>query len=52
MRFVPLIVFVEGSREVAYREWAESADYQEIAKDRMAGSTALVLLVKGIPVPA
>jgi uncharacterized protein (DUF1330 family) len=34
--------------EAAFWEWAESPDYLEIAKDRKAGSTAVVLLVKGI----
>jgi len=37
--------------EAAYREWAESPDYQEIVKDRKAGSTAVVLLVKGFASP-
>jgi uncharacterized protein (DUF1330 family) len=35
--------------EAAFREWAESPEYLEIAKDRKAGSTATVLLVKGLP---
>jgi uncharacterized protein (DUF1330 family) len=34
--------------ENAFQEWAESAEYLEIAKDRKAGSEAVVLLVKGI----
>lgn len=34
--------------EASFHEWAESPDYQEIAKDRKAGSTAVILLVKGI----
>jgi uncharacterized protein (DUF1330 family) len=46
------VVLLSFPDEAAYREWAESADYQEIAKDRKAGSTAIVLLVKGIPGPA
>jgi uncharacterized protein (DUF1330 family) len=32
----------------AFREWAESPEYQEIAKERRAGSSAVILLVKGI----
>jgi uncharacterized protein (DUF1330 family) len=35
--------------EAAFSEWADSPEYQEIAKDRKAGSTAVVLLVRGIP---
>jgi uncharacterized protein (DUF1330 family) len=30
------------------RSWADSADYREIAKDRRAGSTAVVLSVSGL----
>jgi uncharacterized protein (DUF1330 family) len=37
--------------ETTFREWFESPDYQEIAKDRKAGSTAVVLLVKGLAAP-
>ena len=33
---------------LSFREWAESPEYQEISKDRKAGSEAVVLLVKGI----
>lgn len=42
------LVLLSFPDETAFREWAESPDYQEIAKDRKAGSTAVVLLVKGI----
>jgi uncharacterized protein (DUF1330 family) len=42
------VVVLSFPDEPAFREWAESADYQEIAKDRKAGSTAVVLLVKGL----
>jgi uncharacterized protein (DUF1330 family) len=38
--------------EVAFWEFWNSAEYQEIAKDRKAGATAVVLLVKGITLPA
>jgi uncharacterized protein (DUF1330 family) len=34
--------------EPAFWEWSNSAEYQEISKDRKAGATAVVLLVKGI----
>jgi len=43
------VVLLSFPDEAAYREWAECPDYREIAKDRKAGSTAIVLLVKGIP---
>jgi uncharacterized protein (DUF1330 family) len=34
--------------EDSFREWAESPEYQEIARDRKAGADAVVVLVKGI----
>jgi uncharacterized protein (DUF1330 family) len=42
------VVLLEFPDEPAFREWAESPEYLEIAKDRKAGSDAVVLLVKGI----
>ena len=42
------VVLLEFPDEPAFREWAESPEYVEIAKNRKAGSDALVLLVKGI----
>jgi uncharacterized protein (DUF1330 family) len=42
------LVLLSFPDEAAFREWADSPDYQEIAKYRKAGSTAVVLLVKGI----
>lgn len=42
------LVMMSFPDEAAYREWAESPEYLEIAKDRHAGSEAVVLLVKGI----
>jgi uncharacterized protein (DUF1330 family) len=41
------VVLLEFPDEPAFREWAESPEYLEIAKDRKAGSDAVVLLVKG-----
>jgi uncharacterized protein (DUF1330 family) len=41
------VVLLEFPDESAFREWAESPEYTEIAKDRHAGSNAVVLLVKG-----
>jgi uncharacterized protein (DUF1330 family) len=43
------LVLLSFPDEAAFQEWADSSAYQEIAKDRKAGSTAVVLLVKGIP---
>lgn len=34
--------------EAAFWEFSNSADYQEIARDRKVGSTAVILLVKGV----
>jgi uncharacterized protein (DUF1330 family) len=42
------VVLLEFPDEPAFREWAESPEYLEIAKDRKAGSDAVVLLVNGI----
>jgi len=42
------VVLLEFPDEPAFREWAESPEYLEIARDRKAGSEAVVLLVKGI----
>jgi uncharacterized protein (DUF1330 family) len=54
----PLVVEGDWDREklvlmsfpdaAAYRAWAESPEYQKISKDRVAGSEAVVLLVKGL----
>ena len=43
------LVLLSFPDEAAFQEWGDSSAYQEIAKDRKAGSTAVVLLVKGIP---
>lgn len=42
------VVLLSFPDEAAFRGWAESPEYLEIAKDRKAGSEAVVLLVKGI----
>lgn len=42
------VVLMSFPDEAAFFEWAESPDYQEIAKDRYAGATTVALLVKGI----
>ena len=41
------VVLLEFPDEAAFRAWADSPEYQEIAIDRKAGSNAVVLLVKG-----
>jgi uncharacterized protein (DUF1330 family) len=41
------VVLLEFPDEPLFREWAESPEYLEIAKDRKAGSDAVILLVKG-----
>ena len=46
------VVLMSFPDEAAFWEWANSPDYREIAKDRHAGSTAVVLLAKGFPSPA
>ena len=43
------VVLLSFPDEAAFWEWEKSPDCQEIAKDRKAGSTAVVLLVKGFP---
>jgi uncharacterized protein (DUF1330 family) len=42
------VVLLSFPDEPAFWEWADSPEYQEIAKDRRAGTTAVVLLVQGI----
>ena len=42
------VVLLAFANEAAYRGFAESAEYLEIAKDRKAGADAVVLLVRGI----
>jgi len=42
------VVLLSFPDEGAFHEWVESPEYVEIARDRKAGSDAVVLLVKGI----
>lgn len=42
------VVLLSFPDEKAFRDWAESPEYVEIAKERKAGSHAVILLVKGI----
>jgi uncharacterized protein (DUF1330 family) len=46
------VVLISFPDEPSFRDWAESPAYQEIAKDRKAGSSAVILLVKGLPTPS
>ncbi|CCD90862.1 conserved hypothetical protein [Bradyrhizobium sp. ORS 375] len=41
------VVLMSFPSERDFRAWADSPDYQEIAKDRKAGAEAVVLLVQG-----
>jgi uncharacterized protein (DUF1330 family) len=43
------IVVISFPDEAAFRAWAESPEYLEIAKDRKAGAKSVIVLVKGIP---
>jgi uncharacterized protein (DUF1330 family) len=43
------VVLLSFPDEAAFWEWERSPEYQEIAKDRKAGSTAVIVLAKGIP---
>lgn len=42
------VVLMSFPDEPAYRAWANSPEYVEIAKDRKAGADAVVLLVEGV----
>jgi uncharacterized protein (DUF1330 family) len=42
------VVLMSFPDETAFQSWSESADYQQISKDRRAGADTVVLLVKGL----
>jgi uncharacterized protein (DUF1330 family) len=42
-------VLMEFPDEAAFRAFAVSPEYQEISRDRLAGSEAVVLLIQGLP---
>jgi uncharacterized protein (DUF1330 family) len=44
---VEKVVLMSFPDEAAFREWAQSPDYLEIAEDRLAGASTVVLLAKG-----
>lgn len=41
------LVLMSFPDEAAYRAWADSPEYLEIARDRKAGAPAIVLLARG-----
>ena len=43
------IILMSFPNEPAFRTWMQSPVYQEISKDRLAGSNGVVLLVQAIP---
>lgn len=42
------VVLMSFPDESAFRQWAESPEYQHISKDRSAGADTVVLLAKGL----
>lgn len=42
------MVVVSFPDERSFRDWAESPEYLEIAKDRKAGAKSVIVLAKGI----
>jgi len=45
------VILMSFPDEAAFRAWADSPAYQEIARDRLAGSDGVVLLVNGLGGP-
>lgn len=48
---VDKVVVVSFPDEASFRDWVESPEYLEIAEDRKAGASSIILLVKGLPSP-
>ena len=42
------VVMVSFPDEASFRQWADSPEYMDIAKDRKAGAQSVIILVKGI----
>ena len=42
------LVLMSFPDEEAFNGWAQSPEYQDISKDRLAGADTVVLLVKGL----
>lgn len=43
------VVLMTFPNVAAFREWAESTDYQRISEDRRAGADTVVVLVQALP---
>jgi uncharacterized protein (DUF1330 family) len=43
------VVLMSFPDEAAFREWAQSPDYQRISEDRRAGADTVVVLVQAMP---
>ena len=43
------VVMLSFANEADFREFADSQEYQEISKDRRAGTNGFVILVRGVP---
>jgi uncharacterized protein (DUF1330 family) len=43
------VVMLSFASEADFREFADSPEYQEISKDRRAGTNGFVVLVRGVP---
>jgi uncharacterized protein (DUF1330 family) len=43
------VVLMTFPNDAAFREWAESTDYQRISEDRRAGADTVVVLVQALP---
>jgi uncharacterized protein (DUF1330 family) len=43
------VVLMEFPDETAFREWADSPEYQRISEDRRAGADTVVVLVHALP---
>ena len=48
---VDKVVVVTFPDEPSFREWVQSPEYLEIAEDRKAGASSIVMLVNDIPSP-
>ncbi|GAT10125.1 DUF1330 domain-containing protein [Mycolicibacterium novocastrense] len=42
------VVLMSFPDEASFRAWANSPDYQEISKDRRAGTDSVVMLIEGL----
>ena len=42
------VIVVSFLNEASFRDWAESAEYLEIAKDRKAAARTVIVMVRGL----